>query len=170
MVTLRQLCCAEGVTLGQVALPGELVDELGRPGQALGQRGVELRPVGQGDRGPHLGHQLGPQQLALLFEGRLQLEQATLAQLLVGRPVRLVEGAPGGGDGGVHVLVTGVGHLAEHLFGGRVDVVEDLARRGLDELAVDQHPLLSVERRRFACGHDGFLSFSGTPLHASLTS
>jgi hypothetical protein len=147
---------AEGGAFGQVALPGELVDEVRRPPQALGQRGVQLRPVGEQDGGPHLGHQLGPQQLLLLFQGRLQLEHAALAQLLVGRPGRLVEGPAGRRDGLVHVLVAGVGHLAEYVLGRRVDVVEHLARLGLDQLAVDQHPELAVQSRVTRCHVDSF--------------
>ena len=34
--------------------------------EPLGQRGVELRTIGEQDRRPHLGHELGPQQLDLL--------------------------------------------------------------------------------------------------------
>ena len=100
---------------------------------------------------PDLGHQLGPEQLLLGSRRLLELEHAALAQLLVRGPCRLVERPAGGGDGLVHVVVTGVGHLAEHLLGGRVDVVEHLARLGLDELAVDQHPLLAVNGRGISC-------------------
>ena len=41
-----------------------------------------------------------------------------------------------------HVGAGAVGDRAEHLLGGRVDVVEGLAAFGVDELAVDQHALL----------------------------
>jgi hypothetical protein len=69
---------AEGGAFREVTLPDEFVDEVGGPGQAFGQRGVELRSVRQEDRRADLGHQLRPEQLALLFECRLQLQQATL--------------------------------------------------------------------------------------------
>ena len=98
----------EGLSLGQVPLPGELVDEVGRPCQPVGQRLVELGAVGQQHRGAHLGHQFGAQQLHLVLERGLQLQQAPLAQFAVGRPVGLVEGPAGGADGAVHVLVAGV--------------------------------------------------------------
>ncbi len=39
----------------------------------------------------------------------------------------------------LHVLRGRVGHLPEHLFGGRVDVLEPLARRGFDQFAIDEH-------------------------------
>jgi hypothetical protein len=119
-------------------------------------RDVEVWPIGQGHRGTHLGHQLGPEQLLLPFQRGLQLEQAALAQLSVGRPRRLVEGTPSGRDGPFHVLVTGIAHLTEHFFGRRVDVVEHLSRLGLDELAVDQHPQLALERLHLPGGHGGF--------------
>ena len=48
-------------------------------------------------------------------------------------------------DRPLHVVGRGVGDLAEDLLGGRVDVVERLARIGLDQLAVDEHPLLGVD-------------------------
>ena len=46
-------------------------------------------------------------------------------------------------DGPLHVLGRGVGHLAEHLLGRRIDVLEPLARGGLDELAADEHAHLT---------------------------
>ena len=46
----------------------------------------------------------------------------------------LVEGPPGRGDGPVHVHGRGVGGLAEHLLGGRVDVVEPATVGGVDQL------------------------------------
>ena len=76
---------------------------------------------------PDLGHQLGAEQLLLADDGVLELAQAPLAEGPVGRPPRLVEGPAGGGDGPVHVGGRGVGRLAEHLLGRRVDVVEAAA-------------------------------------------
>ncbi len=124
---------------GEVALPLELVDVGRRPFEGLAQRGVELRTVGHEDGCPDLGHQLRPQELLLLLESGLQLGEALLAELLVRRPIGLVEGLPGGGDGLVHVVVAGVGHQSEELLGGRIDVLEGLARPGLDQLAPDEH-------------------------------
>ena len=146
LATRRQLARAERRALRQVPLPGELVDVLGRPQQALGQRGVELGSVGQRDRSAHLGDQLRPQELPLLFESGLQLADAALAERLVRRPGRLVEGPPGGGDGLVHVVVAGIGHRPQDLFGGGIDVVEGLAGLGVDELSVDQHAVLALCR------------------------
>ena len=57
-------------------------------------------------------------------------------------------------DGPVHVLGGTVGDLADHLLGGRVDVVEGLARGRLDELAVDEHVRFRI---------DGHLSLMALP-------
>src|SRR5262249_53115260 len=76
-----------------------------------------------------------------------------LAEHVVRRPVRLVERAPGGRDRPAHVLVAAVGHLAENLFGGRVDVVELLARLRIDEGTVDEHPPLRLEGACFGLDH-----------------
>ncbi len=143
LLTFRQAAAAEGGPDGKVALPLELVDVGRRPFEGLAQRGVELRAIGQEHRCAYLGHELGPEQLLLLLESGLQLCQTPLAQLLVGRPVGLVEGLAGGGDGGVGILVAGVRHLAEDVLRGRVDVVEGLSRPGLDEFPADQHPGLA---------------------------
>src|SRR6478609_4359192 len=67
-------------------------------------------------------------------------------------------GASSWGHGALHVLRRRVGHRSEHLFGGRVDVVERLARRRLDELAVDEHADLALHgcgAIGFSGGHDG---------------
>ena len=87
LTTLRQLRVAEGLAVGQVALPRELVDRGRRPQQAVLERRVELGPVGDQDRAADLGHQLGPEQLLLADDGLLQLLEAALAELPVGRPV-----------------------------------------------------------------------------------
>ncbi len=71
--------------------PRELVDHLGRPGQRLAQRCVELRAVGDEDRATDLGDQLGAQLLLLGLDGGLQLEEAVLAEGVVDRPVGGVE-------------------------------------------------------------------------------
>ena len=94
-----------------------------------------------------LGDELLADELLLADDGVLQLLEAALAQLAVGGPGGLVERPAGRGDGEVHVVGAAVGDLAEHLFGGRVDVVEPAARLGVDELAVDQHALLALDGR-----------------------
>ncbi len=57
----------------------------------------------------------------------------------------------------VHVGLGRVGDLAEHLFGGRIDVGEG-PRLAVDELAVDQHPRLEPNfgrRRHSGCNLSG---------------
>ena len=98
------------------------------------------------------------QLLLLALDRLLELPQALLPERVVGRPVGLVERATRGGDGALHVVGGSVGDLAEHLFGGRVDVVEALARRGFDELAVDEHADLALHGAGavgFDRGHGG---------------
>jgi len=81
-------------------------------------------------------------QLDVLAELLLQLAQAALAERDVGGPPALVEGGARRGDRPLDVLRAGVRRGADHLFGGRVDVVVPGAAAGLDELARDEHPLL----------------------------
>src|SRR6201996_3585162 len=80
----------------------------------------------------------------------MQLQQTALAQLLVGRPVGLVERATGGVDGPVHVLFRRVTHLTQRLFGGWVDVGEG-AGLAVDQLAVDHH--LRLEADLYSVSH-----------------
>jgi hypothetical protein len=80
--------------------------------------------------------------LLLLLEALLELLEAAPPEGVVGGPGRLVEGAPGRGDGGVHVLGSAVGDPTDHLLGGRVDVVEDGAGFRIDEVPVDPHASL----------------------------
>jgi hypothetical protein len=86
-----------------------------------------------------LGDDLVAVGLPLRLQGGLQLLEAALAERVVGRPVGLVEGPPGGVNGPLHVLGRSVGYFPQHFFGGRIDIVEPLARRGLDELTVNEH-------------------------------
>ena len=98
------------------------------------------------------------QRFLLAHDRFVQLAEALLAEGAVGRPVGLVERSARRGDGALHVVDTRVGDLAEHLFGGRVDVVEALARRGLHELAVDEHADLALHGAGavgFDRGHGG---------------
>ena len=97
----------------------------------------------------------GPQRLALLGQRLLELAQAPLPQLGVARPVRLVERPPGRGDRALHVVGARVGDRADDFLGRRVDVVVARSRRRLDELAVDQHPVLAGHR----LPHDASPSF-----------
>ena len=90
---------ADGVLRADRAPPLELVDHLGRPGQRLAQRRIELRAVGDEERAADLGDQLGAQLLLLALDRGLELEQALLAEGVVGRPVGGVERASGRGDG-----------------------------------------------------------------------
>src|ERR1700691_5910362 len=91
----------------------------------------------------------------------MQLQQAALTQLVVGRPVGLVEGSPGGVDGPQHVLFRRVSDLPERLLGCRVDVGEG-AGLAVDQLAVDHH--LRLEPNLYSVSHvcrsfvDGTLS------------
>ena len=103
-----------------------------------------MRSIGEPDRTAHFGDEFGPQFLLLALDRGLELQEALLAERVVGRPVGLVEGASRGRDGALHVLDAGVGDLAQHLFGRGVDVVEPLPGRRLDELAVDEHADLTL--------------------------
>ena len=131
--------------VGQDGLPLELVDLLGRPRQRLGQRGVELRAVGGHHRAADFEDQLLAQLLLLGLQRLVELLEAALAEGVVGRPVGLVEGTAGRVDRPLHLGGRRVGHRTDHLFGGRVDVVEGLARVGLDQLPVNEHPLLRID-------------------------
>ena len=146
------------MAVGELATPLELVDVLGRPGERVAERRVELRTVGERDRAADLGDQLLTHLFLLALDRLVELQQALLAERVVRRPVGLVERAAGRGDGALHVFRRRVGHLPEHLFGRRVDVVERLARRCLDELAVDEHADLALYGGRavgFGGGHGG---------------
>jgi hypothetical protein len=104
-----------------------------------------LRQVGGRDGCARLGDEFGAQLLAFGLDRDLELFEAPRAQSAVGRPAGLVEGAPGGGDRAAHVLLGAVGDLAQHLFGGGVDVVElGAADRG-HQFAVDQHAVFRGE-------------------------
>ena len=76
---------------------------LGRPEEAVLERRVELRAVGERDRGADLGDELCAQLLLLAHDRLVELTEALLAERVVGRPVGLVERAARGGDGALHV-------------------------------------------------------------------
>jgi hypothetical protein len=120
------------------------IDELRRVGEAVGQRDVELGPVGDQAGAPDLEDELLPQHLLLGDEGVVELEEAVPAEGAVRRPRGLVEGPAGGVDGPVHVARRGVGDPAELLPGRRV---EDRERAGaaVGEGAVDEHPGLELD-------------------------
>ncbi len=65
------------------------------------------------------------------------------AQLDVGRPVGVVEGAPGRADRRVHVIDGGVGRDAERLLGGRIDRRER-APAASHQLSVDEQTTLAI--------------------------
>ena len=67
-------------------LPRVLVDQLGRIPQPVGQRRVELRSVGDRPRTPDLEDELLAQFLLLGLDRLLQLQQAALAERVIGRP------------------------------------------------------------------------------------
>ena len=142
----------------QVGPPCELVDQPQRVAESALQRDVQLVGVGGHPGAADLEDELLAQRLPLALERPLQLGQAFLAPVAVGGPVRLVEGSPRGVDGPVHLVDGRVGHLADHLLGRRVDVVERPARVGLDELAVHQHPCFVVCR----CRHRPPVSLRGS--------
>ena len=148
LARVRRAAAVDDLT--QVRPPGELVDQLDRVAQRAVEWDVELVGVGRHTRTAHLEDELLAQLLAVLLERSLQLGEAALAQLVVGGPVGLVEGAPGAVDGAVHVGARSVGHPSQDLFGGRVDVVERPAGVGFHELAVHEHPLLVTRCCRHA--------------------
>ena len=144
-------CAGEADHLvAQVGLPGVLVDQPGGVLQPVFQRGVQLRAERDGAGSADLEDEFLAQLFLLRLDRVVQLQQAALAQLAVGRPVGLVEGAPGGVDGPEHVLLRRVGDLAERLLGGRVDVGEG-AGLAVDELAVDHH--LRLEPNLYSVSH-----------------
>ena len=152
----------ECVTVRELSLPLEAVDELRRPEQAVGERGVELRPVREHDRSTHFGDELGAELFALTLDRRLQLFEAASSERTVGRPIGLVEGTARGRDRGAHVFDRRVGDLAQYLFGRGIDVDEALARLGLSQLTADEQPDLTIESARklvrLSRGHCGLRS------------
>ena len=108
--------------------------------------------VGDHPRAADLQDQLFTDLLPLGLECLLELFEAPLAQRPVGGPVGLVECPAGGGDGRLHVAGRAVGDLTEDILGGRVDVVECLARLGIDELPVDKHSRFGLDFSRL--GHE----------------
>ena len=125
--------------VAEVGLPRVFVDQLDGIRQSIRQGGVQLRAVRDRPGTAHLEYQLFTQLLLLGLHRLLKLLETVLAQRAIGRPVGLVEGAPRGVDGAVHIVLRRVGDLTEHVLGGRIDVGEG-AGLAVDELAVDQHP------------------------------
>ena len=90
----------------------------------------------------------------------VQLLEAAAAQVVIGGPDGVVEGAPGRGDGRLHVGGGAVGGITQHLLGGGVDVGE-----GPPELASTSLPSMSRRgspRTRAGFGH----GFSPPPAGA----
>ena len=94
-------------------LPRILVDQLGRIPKPVGQWRVELWSVGDRPWTPDLEDQLFAKLLLLGLDRFLQLQQAALAERVIGTPVRLVERAPRRVDGPMHIGFRRVGDLAE---------------------------------------------------------
>jgi hypothetical protein len=146
------------VPLFEVTLPLERVDGARRPGEAVCERRVELGAIGEDHRRSDFRDELRAQRLLLALDGGLQLLEAALAERVIRRPVGLVERAASRGDGAPHVVNRRVGHLAEDLLGGGVDVVEAPTGRGFHQLAVDQHAHFAVDGAGavgFDRGHGG---------------
>ena len=144
-------CAGEADHLvAQVGLPGVLVDQPGGVLQPVFEWGIQLRAERDGARSANLEDEFLAQLFLLRLDRVVQLQQATLTELVVGGPVGLVEGTTGGVDGPVHVFLRRVRDLAERLLGSRV---EDGERAGLaiDELAVDHH--LRLEPDLYSVSH-----------------
>ena len=131
--------------VGQFGLPGVLVHKLHGIADGASERAFELWPVGEATGAAHLQDELFSQFLLLRFEGPLQLPEAVLAERTVGGPVRLVEGAPSGGDGTSHVLARCVRDMAQQLLGRGVHVREGPAIGRIDKLSVNEQPRLGVD-------------------------
>jgi len=160
LTTFCQLCVPKAL-LSAAGAPRKTVDLLGRPEEGFGKGRVELGHVGHHHRGAHFCDQLGAEQLLLGDDGLVELAQAPLAEGPVGRPLRFVEGPPRRGNGPVHVGRRRVRGLAEHLLGGRVDVVEGSSTGRFDERPVDEHVELADRGvGRLGGGHLWFLPFA----------
>ena len=123
---------------------------LRRPPDRVGQRPSQLRDVGHPDRRADFGDQLGADVFRFLLQRLVQLHQAALPELVVGRPVGGVERAAGGGDGLLHVLGAGVGGEPEHFLIRRIDVVDGLPGRRIPQPPVDKQPGLGIELDSFS--------------------
>ena len=84
----------------------------------------------------------GAQGFSFLRERFLELQEAPLAELLVGGPRGLVERAAGRDDRPLHIGRARIGGRADHRLGRGVDVVVGCPTRRLDQLAVDEHAVL----------------------------
>ncbi len=94
-------------------LPRIFVDQLGRIPKPVGQRRIELWSVGDRPWTPDLEDQLFAKLLLLGLDGFLQLQQAALAERVIGTPVGFVERPAGRVDGTMHIGFRRVGDLAE---------------------------------------------------------
>jgi hypothetical protein len=162
-----QIVTAEGGTRPELSFPGEGVDQFGRIGQRIGKGPVELGDVGGHQRCADLGDDFLAQVLAFVLQRFLQLQQATLAQRLVRRPGRLVEGPPGRGDGRIHVFGTRRRCRAKHGAGRRADVGEGLAGARLAQATVDEHPRLGPSRDPLVERSAGRIRRQGHPVTPS---
>ena len=96
----------------ELVLPLVAVDQVDVPLHVL-DAGVLLDRVREPDGRAHLGDDLRPQLFLVLVERVFELQQARLAERAVGRPVVVVERAPGRADRPVHVAGGRVGDRAD---------------------------------------------------------
>ena len=76
-------------------------------------------------------------------EGLVELAQTADPQLDIRRPGGVIKGMAGGGDGLIHVVRPAVGRNTKDLLRGRVDRLEDGARSGCSQLAIDEEALFA---------------------------
>ena len=104
--------------------------------------GVDVTVALHGVREQKGAPYLGDDDLAqLVFGGGetfRELRETLGAKRVIDRPSRFVESAAGRADGGQHVFLGGVGANADHLFGGRVDVLEGRAVGSAHQPAADE--------------------------------
>src|SRR5439155_18196616 len=89
-------------SVGQLRLPGELVDQLGRVAQRPVERPIELWALGGHAGAADLEDQLLSEPLPLRLQSLLQLLEAVLPERAVSGPLGLVERPARGIDGAAH--------------------------------------------------------------------
>jgi NAD(P)-dependent dehydrogenase (short-subunit alcohol dehydrogenase family) len=87
----------------------------------------------------------------MLEQPLVQLAQAAHPQAMIGGPPGLVERAPGGGDGAVHVRLGRVGGDADDLLRRRVDVG---SVRPSDAAVSKLVAFLASDKSRYMTGQD----------------
>ena len=109
----------------------------------IGEGHIELWTVSRQQWRTHLRDQLLPQQLPVAFERILELQQASLPEQTIRRPLRLVERAARGGDRSIDVGRRRVCHLTDSRLGRRIDIGIAAVVGSGAQLAVDQQPRLA---------------------------